>query len=497
LRIVAYCRVSTDQEEQLESLNNQKSFFEQYANTYNHTLVNIYADEGISGKQIKNRNQFLKMLNDSDHNIFDMVVVKDISRFARNTVDFLNAIRQLRSKNIEVQFLSNNQTILGNSEFILTIFSALAQEESANLSKRIKFGKKINAKKGRVPNIIYGYDQVDNYTLKINEDEAKIIKIIFENYISGDGARKVAIDLNDNKIPSKKGSYWTSKVIRRILCNSIYYGIMINNKSEIIDYMEGKRQLIPKDKNISHERPEYAIIDKETFDKAQESMKVRQVQYKNKEVNTKGRYSNKHIFSTLIKCVHCGYSYSRKSYKYKNERIFWKCTGNDQFGFNFCSNNITINESELLLKVKEELNLIIANDNVFINNNMNNFNINKKEKVKNINLEQEKKQIAKLNNTKEKYKTMYTNDIITLVELKEKSKDLDEQISKINNKLSNFELLNNINPNEKIKEIINKIKRILSLENITNKDIKEIIEKIEVNKDGEIKIYIKDLLTYL
>jgi DNA invertase Pin-like site-specific DNA recombinase len=115
MRMAAYGRVSTDSDEQLESLENQKIFFEDFANKNNYKLVKIYADEGISGKQMKNRTQFLTMLEDAKLNLFDIVIVKDISRFARNTVDFLNAIRQLKTQNIEVQFLSNNQTILGNS----------------------------------------------------------------------------------------------------------------------------------------------------------------------------------------------------------------------------------------------------------------------------------------------------------------------------------------------------------------------------------------------
>ena len=142
MRVATYCLVSTDANEQLESLENQKSFFNDFADRGNLELVKIYADEGISGKQMKNRVEFLRMLEDAKYNIFDMVIVKDISRFARNTVDFLNSIRNLKSLGIDVKFLSNNQTILGDSEFVLTIFSAMIQEESASLSKRIKLSQR-------------------------------------------------------------------------------------------------------------------------------------------------------------------------------------------------------------------------------------------------------------------------------------------------------------------------------------------------------------------
>lgn len=147
MNIAAYCRVSTDKADQLNSLEAQKEFFSEYTKRTGDTLVRLYADEGISGTKIKNRKEFLRMMSDAEHGLFDMVVVKDISRFARNTVDLLQNVRKLKSLGIETQFLTANMTSMGNSEFVLTIFGALAQEESANTSKRVKFGKKMNAEK--------------------------------------------------------------------------------------------------------------------------------------------------------------------------------------------------------------------------------------------------------------------------------------------------------------------------------------------------------------
>lgn len=147
MNIAAYCRVSTDKADQLNSLEAQKEFFSEYTKRTGDTLVRLYADEGISGTKIKNQKEFLRMMTDAEHGLFDMVVVKDISRFARNTVDLLQNVRKLKSLGIETQFLTTNMTSMGNSEFVLTIFGALAQEESANTSKRVKFGKKMNAEK--------------------------------------------------------------------------------------------------------------------------------------------------------------------------------------------------------------------------------------------------------------------------------------------------------------------------------------------------------------
>lgn len=150
MNIAAYCRVSTDKSDQLNSLETQKEFFLEYTKHTGDNLIKLYADEGISGTKIKNRKEFQRMLADAEKGLFDMVVVKDISRFARNTVDLLQSVRKLKSLDIETQFLTASMTSMGSSEFVLTIFGALAQEESASTSKRIRFGKKMNAEKVRI-----------------------------------------------------------------------------------------------------------------------------------------------------------------------------------------------------------------------------------------------------------------------------------------------------------------------------------------------------------
>ena len=167
MKIAAYCRVSTDKDEQIDSLVHQKEFFDEYARKNGHELVRLYADEGISGTSLKKRDEFMRLIRDAKIGRFEMVVVKDVSRLARNTVDFLQSIRTLKSFGVNTLFLTANMDSLGESEFVLTLFGAMAQEESANLSKRVKFGKKVNAKKGRVPQRIFGYDRVDNFTLAI------------------------------------------------------------------------------------------------------------------------------------------------------------------------------------------------------------------------------------------------------------------------------------------------------------------------------------------
>lgn len=274
IKIAAYCRVSTGSEMQISSLKNQRDFFEDFARLHNYELVRIYADEGISGTQMKKRPEFLNLLRDSKNGDFKLVVTKDVSRFARNTLDFLQGIRLLKQNGVDVLFLSNSKTVLGESEFILTIYAALAQQESENLSKRVIFGKKQSAKNGRTPNVIFGYNKKGTYDLEINENEAKTVKLIFNLYTKKlMSMSKIADYLNSSKIPSKNEKMWNGKTVSRILKNPIYMGVLINNKTTVADFMTSLRK--NTDDFFTHIREDFAIIEKSEFKKAERIMKNR------------------------------------------------------------------------------------------------------------------------------------------------------------------------------------------------------------------------------
>ena len=341
MNIVAYCRVSTDKSDQLNSLETQKQFFTEYVQRTGDHLVKVYADEGISGTKIKNRKEFLQMMADAEHGLFDMVVVKDISRFARNTVDLLQNVRRLKTLGIETQFLTANMTSMGNSEFVLTIFGALAQEESANTSKRIKFGKKVNAEKGRVPNIVYGYDKTigDYFNLTINEKEANVIRRIFQWYIQdGFGCASISNKLNEQGIRTKRNCRWSQNAISRILTNELYTGKIINGKQEVADFLTGQRKEKDETEWLVTERPELKIIDAEVFEQAQKILHSRHQAF---NLNHE-RQSNKYLFSTLIKCKECGWSFRRTVRKYKNTYVRWVCSGHNGRGADSCPNAVTL-----------------------------------------------------------------------------------------------------------------------------------------------------------
>lgn len=269
LRMAAYCRVSTQKQTQLDSLAHQRLFFASYARSNQLHLTHIYADAGISGRQMRNRTEFLHMLDDAQAGAFDVLCVKDISRFARNTVDCLQAVRQLKQCGVQLRFLSEGQACMGDSEFILTVYASLAQEESAHLSKRIKFGKDINARRGRVPPVIFGYTRTGLFSLRIQPREAETVREMFRLYLAGMGAAGIAAHLNHVGRFTKRGNRWDARGVRRCLDNSIYCGVFVNHKSTVVDYLEGKTQALPQQDWYVHARPEWAIVSRELFEAVQ------------------------------------------------------------------------------------------------------------------------------------------------------------------------------------------------------------------------------------
>lgn len=497
MKIAAYARVSTEKESQVESFEKQIEFFNEFTKKNNYELYKLYADEGISGKQIKHRKQFQQMMQDAKAKKFDKVVVKDVSRFARNTVDLLQSIRELKSYGIEVDFLNNGEIMEGGSEFILTILGAMAQQESANMSKRVKFGKDITAKKGRVPNIVFGYDKIpdERYTLKMNEEEAKIVKEIFESYVyKGIGTTKIAWDLNDRGIRTKKTkSKWVQTSIVRMLKNPIYTGRVTNKKSEVTDFITGTRKDLPEEEWITVERPEMRIISDELFNRAQDILAQRSNEFK---LNNK-REKTEYIFSTIIYCKHCGYSFRRIRRKYTEdgkEYIRWVCSGRNSMGVNHCPNTTVIDEEELLNAIKEYLKSIISNKKNFMKAVEKEFE--KITKLRESNERSEEsllQEIEKVTVKKQKYMEMFQNEVINIQELKKYTNPLNEDIARLERelKLITSEIKEKDVLEKELSKTISTVDDILNNKTITNAMLKTIIDVIEVDSDSNVEVRLK------
>lgn len=485
--VVAYCRVSTDKEDQLNSFEAQKSFFTEYARKNGYNLIRIYADEGITGTSTKKRAEFNLMMNDSKKGAFECVLVKDVSRLARNTYDFLKSIRELKSRNINVRFVTANMESLDGSEFMLTLLAAMAQEESANMSKRVKFGKKINAEKGRVPNLCYGYIKTkgDYFNLKINEEESDIVREIFDLYVNqGYGSHKIAKLLNDRGLKSLRSVPWSTTAVSRLLKNKIYAGYIINGKSEVSDFIEKTRRKKDEGEWIEIHRPELQIVPLEIWEKAQN---VNETNNSSLKATIHKKRSNKHLFSTLINCSVCGYSFRRSSRKRKNDvNIIWCCSGRNHHGAGYCSNTTTIPESELIENLDSYFLSLIKDKQRFIDSIISQY---QKEQPKNTGTALSS-QLEVLKNKKQKQIQMFENDIISLAELKERTADIDRQIAQIRLELDSAESQEDIEKKSRrlYRTLSENFNKYSSVAGMTNAELKMLIKAIIADENGNIQI---------
>lgn len=274
LRVVDYGRVSTDKDDQINSLGNQINYFSDMINSVKTwTHVGSYADEGISGTQVFKREEFLKMIEDARLGKIDLILTKEVSRFARNTVDSISYTQLLLKYGVIVFFISDNiNTIYPDSEFRLTLMASMAQDEVRKLSERVKFGIRRSIKDRKLGGGgIYGYHKKDG-KLTINEDEAPAVKMLYSLYSSGEyGFKKIGEELADKGYYTKKGKVFSDTTLKRMLLNPRYKGYYTANLSEVEDYKTHKKVAKPKEEWIVEKDQTGnipAIVSEELWNKA-------------------------------------------------------------------------------------------------------------------------------------------------------------------------------------------------------------------------------------
>ena len=357
-RVAAYCRVSTDSEEQLNSYEAQKSYYTQkIADSPDWEMAGIYADEGISGTSMKKRTEFKKMITACKRGRIDLIITKSLSRFARNTGDCLETVRLLKANGIGVYFEKENiNTLTESSEFLITLFSGFAQAESESLSKNVAWGWRKSAEAG---NVYFQYKRMLGYRKgtdgqpEIVPEEAKIIRRIYRRYLAGCSLGQIKQELEQDNIPTaQKVERWSSAVIHNILTNEKYMGDALLQKTYITDCISKKVK-----KNMG-ERPMYyvennhpAIIPRETFDQVQKEMTRRSSKRKVLQKSGKtelGKYSGKYALTELLVCGECGSPYKRVTWaRNGKKRIVWRCVSRLEFGTKYCHNSPTLDESRL------------------------------------------------------------------------------------------------------------------------------------------------------
>lgn len=358
LRVAAYCRVSTKQEEQLHSYETQvRHYTERIRSEPGWTLEGIYADRGITGTSVKNRDEFNRMIRRCKQGKIDLILVKSIARFARNTVDCLKFVRLLNDLGVVVYF--EEQGIYSNqagAEFYITIYGSIAQSESENISANVKWGKARSAKEGHVPfqyKSFLGYRKSADGQPEIDPEQAKTVRFIYERFLAGDSLGGIAQKLENLQIPSPKGkAKWSVSTLRSILSNEKYKGDAVINKTYIKDCLS-KKVMVNNGQRAKYyvENNHPAIIDAATFGRVQAELARRSSKPKTKQVGTKteqGKYSGKYALTELLVCGECKTPYRRCTWTAGGQKkIVWRCINRLDFGKRYCHNSPTIEESVL------------------------------------------------------------------------------------------------------------------------------------------------------
>ena len=325
-RVAAYARVSTDSDEQLSSYEAQVGFYTQHIkNNPEWEFVNVYTDEGISGTNTRKREGFNRMVADAMDGKIDLILTKSISRFARNTVDTLTTVRKLKEKGVEVYFEKENiYTLDAKGEVMITIMGSLAQEESRSISENVTWGKRRSMEEGRFSlayKFFLGYKKGEDGILEIVEEEAEIVRGIYQSFLEGKTARAIADGLTGRGIPTPKGKEkWSVSTIMSILQNEKYKGDALLQKTYVADF------LTKRVKKNCGEIPQYyikgshpAIIDPATFDLVQEEIERRRPE--------RHKLHRSSPFTAKIVCGDCGGYYGRKVWhsNSKHRKVVWRC----------------------------------------------------------------------------------------------------------------------------------------------------------------------------
>lgn len=351
LRVAAYCRVSTDDEEQIKSYNSMVRYYtDLIKNNKQWVFAGVYADRAITGTKTDKREEFQRLIQDCMSGKIDMVIAKSIPRFARNTLDTLKYVRMLKERNIAVYFEVEKINTLKDGEFLMTILSSVAQQEVENTSAYVKKGLKMKMKRGELVGfqgcLGYDYDVVTK-SISINEEGAKVVRYIFDRYVAGAGSTMIARELNEQGIMTIRGNPWTSSSVMGIVNNEKYKGDILLGKTFTVDPLSKRRleNLGEEDRFYIRDHHE-PIISEETFARAQEIRNRRNGNRKSATPGKREKFSRQYAFSCMLECGFCGASLSRRrwhsSSKYK--KTIWQCVKSTKSGKRFCPDSKGIPE---------------------------------------------------------------------------------------------------------------------------------------------------------
>ena len=489
LKVVYYARVSTLSDGQQTSIENQQDYYHQFiTNNKNWTLVNEYIDHGISGMHVETREEFQRMMTDAKNGKFDLIITKEIARFARNTLDSIKYTRELLQQGVAVWFQTDSiNTIDEDSELRLAIMSSLAQDELRKLSNRVKFGQAQAIKKGHVlgTNNMYGYVKKD-CKLQIVEEEAKMIRKIFELYASGEWTTpKIEKYLYDNGYRNSKGGQINRRVIGNIIQNPKYKGYFAGGKVKIVDMFSKKQAFIPEDKwtMFKAETGEVvpAIVDEVLWERANKIFRERGNTIKSRLSS----YNSQNLYTGKIICGLDGQHYWKNSRKYPNGKITytWVCRNKRQMYGGQC-NSFPIKETELNRMFAMLLNDYVGNIDKIKEqyiaafkkiSQSNQYEESKEKLLKNIN---------DISAKKDKLLDMMLDGLINKTDFQVKNQSLQSQYEKLQEELNvlHKRCLPEHEFSVKLNHILNILKEYDGIrpEEITRPVVEKLIDKIVI-----------------
>ena len=377
LRVAAYCRVSTDDEEQLTSYEAQKNYYtDKIMTNPNWSMAGIFADEGITGTSARKRPEFLKLIHQCRQKKIDLVLVKSISRFARNTVDCLHYIRALRQLGIAVAFEKENiNTLDSDSEMIITMMGAFAQAESEFMSQNIRWGKRQAMREGRAYlnySNLYAYEKGPDGRPNIIQEQAEVVRRIYNSFLAGQSLRMIQAWLEGEKIPSVGGgTAWTISSIRGILTNEKYCGDVLQQKTFISDCIERRsiRNTGQLPMYLIQDHHE-GIVSRETFHAVKAEFARRnagKAPSRNKAPTGRSCYSAKYALTGRLVCGACGTAYRRCAWtKRGKKRVVWRCANRVDYGSRYCKDSPSMDEKPLQEAILAAINQAMSRNEELI-----------------------------------------------------------------------------------------------------------------------------------
>ena len=492
LRVTFYARVSTDKDEQLNSLENQVQYYTELIKSKpNWTYVEGYIDEGISGTSTKKRDSFLRMIRDAKAGRFDFIITKEISRFSRSTLDSIQYTQELLEHDVGVLFQNDNiNTLDSDSEFRLVVMAGVAQDEVRKLSERLKFGFRQAIKNGHVlgNDRLWGYNKKD-CVLTINESEAQIIRRIFDLYANKQmGIRRISQKLYEEGVTSRKGNEFNVLTIRNILCNPKYKGWYCANKSQTVDYRSKRKIFLDESEWVMYPDPSIpAIVSEELWDRANALYKRRSEQMMSHQ--SAAEFHNRYSYSGKIICEEHNASYHRRVLKSaKGEKEIWECKIYRSHGKAACSapQLRTTELNQIMAQIFERL---IQNKQDVVDTVMKVIQSVPDEHDYARDIQRIEEDLTALNAKKDRLLEMSMADAITIEEFKRRNDGFNEQIEKLEQQLAALQIEEQKNKRsaEQLEKIKTALEQELSFENGINSELVTTILDHIVVKKGSTK----------